>query len=40
MAVIHFNPIALKMAKTPYSFGCSECNRVKAANVIVHVVKI
>ena len=23
------NPIALKMAKTPYSFGHSECSRVK-----------
>ena len=25
----HFNPIALRMAKTPYSFGHSECNRIK-----------
>ena len=24
-----FNPIALRAAKTPLSFGCSECNRVK-----------
>ena len=24
-----FEPIALRTAKTPYSFGCSECNRVK-----------
>ena len=24
-----FNPIALKMAKTPLSFGHSECNRIK-----------
>ena len=24
-----FNPIALRMAKTPQSFGHSECNRVK-----------
>ena len=24
-----FNPIALKMAKTPLSFGRSECSRVK-----------
>ena len=25
-----FNPIALRMAKTPWSFGRSECNRVKS----------
>ena len=24
-----FSPTALRMAKTPYSFGRSECNRVK-----------
>ena len=24
-----FNPIALRTAKTPWSFGCSECNMVK-----------
>ena len=24
-----FNPIALRKAKTPQRFGCSECNRVK-----------
>ena len=24
-----FNPIALRTAKTLWSFGCSECNRVK-----------
>ena len=23
-----FDPIALRTAKTPLSFGCSECNRV------------
>ena len=23
------NPIALRIAKTPWSFGCFECNRVK-----------
>ena len=23
------NPVALRTAKTPWSFGCSECNRVK-----------
>ena len=26
---IFINPIALRTAKTPWSFGCSECNRVK-----------
>ena len=26
---ITFNPIALRMAKTPLSFGHSECSRVK-----------
>ena len=26
-----FNPIALRKAKTPLSFGCSECNRVNVA---------
>ena len=25
---IPFNPIALRMDKTPQKFGCSECNRV------------
>ena len=25
----YLNPIALRMAKTPWSFGCSECNKVK-----------
>ena len=25
----NFNPTALKMAKTLWSFGCSECDRVK-----------
>ena len=25
-----FNPFALRTAKTLWSFGCSECNRVKA----------
>ena len=24
-----YNPIALRMAKTLWSFGCSECNRIK-----------
>ena len=23
-----FHPFALRMVKTPWSFGCSECNRV------------
>ena len=27
-----FNPIALRVAKTLWSFGCSECNRVTASN--------
>ena len=27
--LLPLNPIALKTAKTPYSFGHSECNRVK-----------
>ena len=26
---IQFNSIALRIAKTPYSFSCSECNRVQ-----------
>ena len=26
---MQFNPIALRMAKTLWSFGCSECNRVE-----------
>ena len=29
MIQISFNPTALRTAKTPQSFGCSECNRVK-----------
>ena len=24
-----FNPFALRKTKTPYGFGCSECNRVQ-----------
>ena len=28
-----FNPIALRKAKTAYSFGLSECNRVKILSV-------
>ena len=31
---IHLNPVALRMAKTPLSFGHSECNRVKARTII------
>ena len=27
--IFAFNPTALRMAKTPLSFGCSECNRIK-----------
>ena len=29
---MHFNPVALRMAKTLWSFGHSECNRVKESN--------
>ena len=25
----YFNPVVLRTAKTLWSFGCSECNRVK-----------
>ena len=32
--LVFFNPIAIRLAKTPWSFGQSECNRVKAANSI------
>ena len=28
-----FYPFALRMAKTPWSFGRSECNRLKASSV-------
>ena len=30
-----FNPIALRMAKTPLSFGHSECNRVKYSQLLI-----
>ena len=30
LLLIYFNPIALRTAKTPQSFGCSECNRVNS----------
>ena len=33
-------PIALRVAKTPLSFGHSECNRVKASNRKILVVKL
>ena len=37
------NPIALRMAKTPWSFGRSECNRVKQATCVkqacIHFLK-
>ena len=29
-----FNPVALGMAKTPWGFGQSECNRVKAGSLM------
>ena len=32
----YFNPIALRMAKTPLSFGCSECKRLKATEVLLN----
>ena len=36
-----FNPIALRMAKTLWSFGRSECNRVKnIKTVIVSMVRL
>ena len=33
-----FNPIALKKAKIAYSFGLSECNRIKAFQKRLFVV--
>ena len=33
---IYFNPIALRMAKTPLSFGCSECKQLKATEVLLN----
>ena len=30
---LFFNPTALRMAKTLWSFGCSECNRVNILNI-------
>ena len=36
----HFNPIALRTAKTPQSFGCSECNRVKCIKHLVMLWQI
>ena len=34
---IFFNPIALRTAKTLWSFGLSECNRVNSRRVIIKV---
>ena len=34
-----FYPVALRMAKTPWSFGHSECNRVKASSVTHNIVR-
>ena len=31
---VHLNPIALRMARPPKSFGHAECNRVKYTQVI------
>ena len=33
-----FNPIALRTAKTPQSFGCSECNRVNVALAVLSAI--
>ena len=38
--LFHFNPTALRTAKTSWSFGCSECNRVKTIMAIIFVVPI
>ena len=32
---VQINPIALRMAKTPLSFGHSECNRVKVETIFL-----
>ena len=34
----HFNSIALRMAKTPQSFGHSECNRINNENTCLPVL--
>ena len=34
---LRVNPIALRMAKTLWSFGHSECNRVKVKKVMVSI---
>ena len=34
MELCHFNPVALRMAKTLWSFGLSECNRVNGSVII------
>ena len=34
---VAFNPIALRTAKSPLSFGCSECNRVNMYNAYVKI---
>ena len=36
----HFNPIALKKAKTAYNFGLSECNSVKVKDAILKVAAL
>ena len=35
----HFNPVALRMAKTQWSFGRSECNRVKLLKMNINQFK-
>ena len=32
----YFNPTALRTAKTPSSFGHSECNRVKEVQILTY----
>ena len=35
-----FNPIALRMAKTSWSFGHSECNRVNRAGAFLRITTV
>ena len=37
---LFFNPIALRKAKTPWSFDCSECNRVKSIQTNTAIQKL
>ena len=38
--LIHLYPIALRMAKTPKSFGRSECNRVKVPSLMLQHIQL